>query len=113
MKADTGSGKWKWRKPTALGLAILCALAMIEAILVCFAFFPDPLDSADNGMLDLASTVIGSLLLICTSFLLTERTGPQIYSEHGERPRHDLPRNCLEGTRASPMQPIYPPRKKA
>ncbi len=76
MKADSESSAWKWRRPTAWGLAILCSLSIVEGILVYLSFFPGSSDFNDSGMMDLASFVIGSLLLICAAILLTERTSP-------------------------------------
>lgn len=73
MKAKSVSDTWKWRRPTAWGLVILCPLAVIEGILLYCMFFP-PFDSNDNGMFSFASLVVSSLLLICASFLLTEKT---------------------------------------
>ena len=74
MKTRSKSDTWRWRRPTAWGLVILCALAVFEAVLVYSSFFP-PFDSGDNGIFDLASLVVGTLLLICFSILLTEKTG--------------------------------------
>jgi len=73
MKAKSVSGTWKWRRPTAWGLVILCVLAAIEGILLYCMFFP-PFDSDNNGIFDLASFVVSSLLVICASILLTEKT---------------------------------------
>ncbi|MCJ7463880.1 MAG: hypothetical protein MUO81_03970 [Thermoplasmata archaeon] len=74
MKAKSVSDTWKWRRPTAWGLVILCVLAVIEGILLYCIFFPSPFDSDDNGILDFASFVVSSLLVICASILLTEKT---------------------------------------
>jgi hypothetical protein len=74
MKAKSVKGTWKWRRPTAWGLVILGVPAVIEGILLYCIFFP-PFDSDDNGMLSFASLVVGSLLVICASVLLTEKNG--------------------------------------
>ena len=74
MKAKSVSGTWKWRRPTALGLAILCVLAVIEAILIFCDFFPDPSVSDDGGMFSLASFIVGSVLIIWASIVLTEKS---------------------------------------
>jgi len=73
MKAKSVSGTWKWRRPTAWGLVILCGLGVIEGILIYCNFFPDPSDSDDGVMFSLASFLVGSLLIICVSILLTEK----------------------------------------
>ena len=73
MKAKSASGTWKWRRPTAWGLAILCVLAVIEGILIFCDFFPDPSVSDDGGMFSLASFLVGSLLIICVMILMTEK----------------------------------------
>jgi hypothetical protein len=74
MKAKSVSGTWKWRRPTAWGLAILCVLAVIEGILLYCLFFPDPSVPDEQTILTAASFVVGSLLLICVSILLTEKS---------------------------------------
>jgi len=69
MKAKSMSGTWKWKKPTAWGLAILCVLAVIEGVLIyCDFAFDDP------GTFSFASFIVGSLLLICASILMTEKS---------------------------------------
>ena len=73
MKAKSVSDTWKWRRPTAWDLVILCPLAVIEGILQYCMFFP-PFDSDNNGIFAFASLVMGSLLVICASFLLTEKS---------------------------------------
>jgi hypothetical protein len=74
MKAKSVSGTWKWRRPTAWGLVILCVLAVIEGIILYCLFFPDLFDSDDQVMLDVASLLVGWLLVICAMILLTEKT---------------------------------------
>jgi len=73
MKAKSVSGTWRWRRPTAWGLAMLCVLAVIEGIIIYFMFFPDP-SVSDDGTLSAASLLVGSLLVICASILLTEKS---------------------------------------
>jgi len=75
MKAKSVSGTWRWRRPTAWGLAILCVLAVIEGILIYCLFFPGPSVSDEQGILSAASFLVGSLLVICASILLTEKNG--------------------------------------
>ena len=74
MKAKSVSGTWRWRRPTTWGLAILCVLAVIEGILTYCIFFPGPSVSDEQGTLSAASFLVGSLLIICASILLTEKT---------------------------------------
>ena len=74
MKAKSVSGTWKWRRPTAWGLVILCVLAVIEGILLYCLFFPDPSDSDEQAILDVASSLVGWLLVMCVMILLTEKT---------------------------------------
>jgi hypothetical protein len=73
MKAKSVSGTWKWRRPTAWGLVILGPLAVIEGIILYFIFFPGPSDYDETGILSFASFLLGSLLMICASILLTEK----------------------------------------
>jgi len=72
MRAKPVSGTWRWRRPTAWGLAILCVLAVIEGTIIYFMFFPKP-SVSDDGTLSAASLLVGSLLVICASILLTEK----------------------------------------
>lgn len=73
MKAKSVSDTWKWRRPTAWGLVILCVLAVIEGILLYCLFFPDPSDSDEQGILDVTSLLVGWLLVFCVMILLTEK----------------------------------------
>ena len=69
MKTRSKSDTWRWRRPTAWGLAILCVLTIIEGIIIYCDFASD-----DQGMFSLASLLVGSLLVICASILLTEKS---------------------------------------
>ena len=73
MKAKSVSGTWKWRRPTAWGLVILCVLAVIEGILLYCALLPDPPVSDAQSIFDVASLLVGWLLVICVMILLTEK----------------------------------------
>lgn len=73
MNAKSVSGTWKWRRPTAWGLVILCVLAVIEGILLYCAFFPDPSNSDEQSTFNVASSLVGWLLVICVMILLTEK----------------------------------------
>ena len=73
MNAKSVSGTWKWRRPTAWGLVILCALAVIEGILLYCLFFPGSSDSDEQAIVNVASTLVGWLLVFCVMILLTEK----------------------------------------
>jgi hypothetical protein len=76
MKAKSESETWRWRRPTSWGLVILSIPAAIEGMILYCLFFP-PFGSDDNGILNFASLVMGSLLVICIMILLTEKIEDQ------------------------------------
>jgi polyferredoxin len=85
MKAKSKSDTWRWRRPTAWGLVILSVLAVIEGILIYCAFFPDPSFSDGQSMFDVASLLVGWLLVFCVMILLTEKKSVQVQPGHGKR----------------------------
>ena len=74
MKAKSVSGTWKWRRPTAWGLVILCGLAVIEGLVFYCKFAVIPSDSDEQAMFDIASLLVGWLLVFCVMILLTEKS---------------------------------------
>jgi hypothetical protein len=74
MRTQPGSGTWKWRRPTSGGVAILGALAAMEAVFVFLNFLPSLSDSDYNWAFGISSLLVGWLLVICAIIFLTEKT---------------------------------------